>query len=525
MKGKRNSYYAFTLIELLAVIVILGILLGLAVGGYIGYLNQSRGKSYTIAENSFKDATMAAMENCMAGGNKNSAFCNNHAIPQNQFDYELVYLNELIAGDYIDPIKNPYNTEEFCDANNSYVYVSNRADMDVDMNYNLYYKICLVCGDKKSAFCDEDLDAPADFDTSCEVYYDENLTIPYDGEWTDQDLFIKFNASEGYTSGISRFNYKGEKESKWKSFSVKEPQGVLRFSESINDELLAQAYDDLNHAGSIAQCGSTAIRIDKTVIEDATLTGKRANGKAIPSGKWSDSHVTLTVTVNPRTCVSGYLYRWYKDGVLVQDWSESNTYVAKEDGTYKAEVTNIFKKQIVATNDFVVKIDSTAPVITVLQDPLNLKKEDYEFIDNITVTFGPSGGEYACDPKASRKTGSYDVTCTATSNSDLKTTVTFKVRHSYPATYVPKQCTGQNCYTCRSPHDCYSCDSWRNGTCCTYKCSDGRERQSIKSYIDPDSGEWAGRGDEYTKCENTSYDCSYYTCPEGGTVQGTMCVF
>ena len=42
---RKRKYYAFTLIELLAVIVILGILLGIGTGIYLSYLKNSTDRS------------------------------------------------------------------------------------------------------------------------------------------------------------------------------------------------------------------------------------------------------------------------------------------------------------------------------------------------------------------------------------------------------------------------------------------------------------------------------------------------
>ena len=88
---KPNENFAFTLIELLAVIVILGVLLGIGAGIYMSYVEDSSDRSYNIAENSFMNATMAAVENCTAGGST-TGFCAEHNVPQNQYDFELVYL-------------------------------------------------------------------------------------------------------------------------------------------------------------------------------------------------------------------------------------------------------------------------------------------------------------------------------------------------------------------------------------------------------------------------------------------------
>lgn len=517
LKKDENKTVAFTLIELLAVIVILGILLGIGTGIYLSYLKNSTDRSYNIAENSFKDATMAAMENCMSGGATGSSFCANHNVPQNQYDFELVYLRELIDHDYIDPIKNPEDTDEFCDPDKSYVYVSNRADMETSLNYDLYYKICLVCGDRKSEYCDEEIEIPAEFDTYCQVYYDEELTTPYDGAWTDQDLFLRFDVSEeGYRLGISRFLYKANSATKWDKLDVREPFGTVRWTEDVNDEVLAKGYDDLNQVGTTAICGGdgTIIRIDKTIIEKVVVTGKRADGRALRTDTWSDSDVTLTATVTPATTISGYLYRWYKDGVLVQDWNSSNTYVATTDGTYKVEVTNALMKQIIPSNEFVVKIDRHVPEMVVGTDPISLGNEDYEFKDNVTVTYGPSGGEFSCDPANSRKTGTYTVTCTATSGSGLTSTVTFQARHSYPATYIRKTCTS-NC-NCRQERIC---------TGEHYRCGDTGPNCNLQTGQCCPDCICCSQYSEGTVCDRCERDCSYYTCPNGGTVNGSTCYY
>ena len=532
----KNKVYAFTLIELLAVIVILGVLLGIGAGIYMSYVEDSSDRSYNIAENSFMNATMAAVENCTAGGST-TGFCAEHNVPQNQYDFELVYLRELIAGDYIDPIKNPDDTDKFCDEDNSYVYVSNRADMDTDLNYDLYYKVCLVCGDRRSEFCDEEVEVPADFETYCDIYYDEGLTTPYDGAWTDQDLFLRFSVSEeGYRLGISRFLYKSNSGTKWDKLDVREPFGTARWTDDVNEEVLAKGYDDLNQVGSTAVCGGDGmtVRVDKTIIKSVTITGKRSDGKALPSDTWSYGDVTLTANPTPETTISGYLYRWYKNGEVVQDWNSSNSYVATTDGTYKVEVTNALMKQIISSNEYVVKIDRVVPQMVVKNNPINLGIQDYNFKDNVSVTYGDAGGEFVCNPATSRKTGSYTVTCTATGNNDRNSTISFTVYHQYAST----TCATGNTYTqsC-NPHSCCvrtekycvwvpACAECHcHGASCGDSCGDRCCCGVDGSYNDCNRTRCAEYGTCYDTCTYTRPNS--YCCPNGGTynVSTRSCVY
>ena len=166
-----------------------------------------------------------------------------------------------------------------------------------------------------------------------------------------------------------------------------------------------------------------------------------------------------------------------------------------------------------------VKIDNKAPSIKNEKDSLSLGTEDYNFIDNISVTYGPTGGTSVCDPATTKKKGTYTVTCTATGNNGKTGTTTFEAKHSYKAHYrtVPK------CKSCYNTHDCYqpSYESWRNGTLCTYDCSDGHSRNNLISYMNPGSDRWDGRGSSWKDCE----EVGEYYCDEGATLKGTTCYY
>lgn len=138
---------AFTLIELLAVVLILGMLATIATASYHKFTMKAEKESFQMAEKTLINDVKNAYADCL--GNSINAFCDNHQ----SFGYqnETVYLKDLIENGYSEKIKNPYNTDSYCDENLSYVKVTssgvNANNMDVS------YTVCLICGDKKSDSC------------------------------------------------------------------------------------------------------------------------------------------------------------------------------------------------------------------------------------------------------------------------------------------------------------------------------------------------------------------------------------
>lgn len=169
----------------------------------------------------------------------------------------------------------------------------------------------------------------------------------------------------------------------------------------------------------------------------------------------------------------------------------------------------------VSTKSFTINnIDKEPPVVVVKQNPLTIGNGDYEFKDNLDVTWGESGeGTISCDPTISKKTGIYDVTCTAIGNNDLSTTVSFTVKHSYPATYHYCSRTEKVCDSCKEVQDC---ESWCIGVCSDVPCTNC-------------CCKWAhGDCKWVTSCEgcrDVEVNCSYYTCPLGGSLSGSTCYY
>lgn len=124
----------FTLVELLAVIVILGLLLGIAALSYTAFVNNTRDRVYKTYEDTMKSAAEMYLID------------NPSEIPSINGNTKL-YLNDLLINNDIEPIKNPDDSNDTCSssntANDSYILIERGTN--VEGNFNLTYKVCLRC--------------------------------------------------------------------------------------------------------------------------------------------------------------------------------------------------------------------------------------------------------------------------------------------------------------------------------------------------------------------------------------------
>lgn len=100
----------------------------------------------------------------------------------------------------------------------------------------------------------------------------------------------------------------------------------------------------------------------KKVIKDTNPESVSITATNYTQG-WSNKNVTLKANIKEGAAVSGYkssyTYQWYKDGTIISG-ATSSTYLAKESGNYKVKVTS--KSGKTATSDkFNVLVDTVAP--------------------------------------------------------------------------------------------------------------------------------------------------------------------
>lgn len=137
---KKN---AFTLIELLAVIVIFGIISSIAVISYGRYIDSSRMKAYEDAEKTMEGASKSFLTFCMTDTLPNDA-CEVLPSVGNSITIDL---NKLTDNGFMTIVKDQ-NKGGTCTGK---VKITNNAS-DSD-NYNLKYDVCLKCSDYSSESC------------------------------------------------------------------------------------------------------------------------------------------------------------------------------------------------------------------------------------------------------------------------------------------------------------------------------------------------------------------------------------
>ena len=184
----------------------------------------------------------------------------------------------------------------------------------------------------------------------------------------------------------------------------------------------ALSYTITDNAGNSETCSKTAnIYIDK-VKPTCSFSGE--------STSWLNaSNASRTITATCADTVSGCTTA-----------TASKTWTITESTKTKAlsyTITDNAGNSETCSKTANIYIDKVKPTISAKQSSLGLGTADYDFKSNVNTSCGVSGCNTTCNPATSKKTGSYNVTCTITSNAGLSSSVTFAVKHSY-------QCTESN---------------------------------------------------------------------------------
>ncbi len=156
MKKQLLKNNGFTMIELLAVIVILALITGIAIASYSSYYAHAQSKVYKNYEEGMQEAAMTYI---METGDMPTS--------TTVLRLSLKYLvgekdnGKQAKRPYIDYFKNPRDSNDKCIENGtqkSYVEVKlkpkqSTTDGKVDYNKTFEYKVCLICKEYKTEGC------------------------------------------------------------------------------------------------------------------------------------------------------------------------------------------------------------------------------------------------------------------------------------------------------------------------------------------------------------------------------------
>lgn len=215
----KNSREAFTLIELLAVIVILGILMSIAVIGYSYSQRKAKDDALKLTITTIESSLNDHLNNCAMGYyDENDTICSKYKIPEVKKGTTKVWLVDLINDSLIEPVSNPYNTSEKCNANSSYVLVTNTSKDDMNVSYD--YLVCLDCGESyktNNAKCDFTFSAPTSDKEQPQI--NEVTITSKEKNYNSNDVIVKINAKDN-ESGIKDMCISQTEfgECKWESY-------------------------------------------------------------------------------------------------------------------------------------------------------------------------------------------------------------------------------------------------------------------------------------------------------------------
>ena len=450
-KKKSQKEKGFTIVELLATIVILAIIITLAVSGYNKIsinvkqkaLENLKTKIETKAEDYAKDT-----------GNL------------------LTNVDELVKKGYLDADDEKGNIKSPVDGTRLNCHIVSI----IKEGENLYgqYSEEEECEVNNLTLTNLNLEVKS-YATTDGITKEEEIE---NGKWTNKDVIL-----EAVIKG-DEINKEEIKTIKWQSNIENESieitgnyeeqnKHVVKAEQIINTTYTVTIVTEKNkeenkedNSSYTAYTANKIVRIDKQrpIIYEVSIEKEK---------EWTSTAKKVRVSAGDRngSGIYGY-YIGESPNCREVEYKESETETyeeEKEEGEYyicvKDKVGNVSEEES-TTKVKVENIDKEAPKIEVKENPKTLGKEDYEFKENVEVTWGDSGvGEINCDPKESKKTGTYEVTCKAKGNNGLESEeVKFEVKHSYPATKTKYSCECNcreetRCWGSHSPCNPWVCDS------------------------------------------------------------------
>lgn len=183
----------FTLVEMLAVIVIMGIIIAVAGTSIFKQVGKSKDKVFKAHADAMKLSATNMSSNALVDNDFNCKEGGTVCPLPKAGESNLVSLEDLQRGGFIDKLPNPYKAGDYCSPSESKVLISNKSKNPGE--YDLDYKVCLTCGNKtikecqaktKPSGCTKGVTCPP---ISCNVLKDNKV-------WTNKDVVITVRCNE-----------------------------------------------------------------------------------------------------------------------------------------------------------------------------------------------------------------------------------------------------------------------------------------------------------------------------------------
>ena len=564
----------FTVIELLAVILVMAILLIIAVPTILKYMKQGTKSYYTSLESEVKVAGADYVETYRS------------LLPQNIGHVRVIALEELVENKYIDPVKDEkgnactgqvtvkkvktdsyeyysclkcgtyYSSKEencsYSEYDNEYVdsgdyrievpqdlYIVNQTEKFTSPLAKVYYKeepepiksdlkgnpevvdtnklgeyevIYYYHGAKKIVTV-RVIDNIKPGKTKIVMRYTDKNGKSYQGNWFSGDIYVSYKATDYTSEGI-----KGSGIDHYEVSTDGVNFVALDSEDQTNYEKISETEQLMIKEGNYVRYVRA---VDKEGNVGPTTTYRTKIDKTKPTCTWAgestDWQPNLYLPVEQRIQSRTIVATCHDSVSDCTTATASKTWIETETNKTKYlayTMIDLAGNTQVCDKTVNIYLDKQKPTISSVT--LAMGSEDYTFATNakknLTTTCGPSGCTIACDPATSRKTGVYTVTCTITSTVGLNATTQFSAKHQYTVSSN----TITDATYCGTHTECSTCHS-----CCATGEGPRQGCDCLYEY----NGECLAVGGCYwytpcrscdvsCNCHQVTNTCSVYTCTD-----------
>ena len=365
--SKKMNRKAYTLIEILAAVVILGILLLIAVPAINKQLNKFRDEYYEKLEKSVKSAGQDYIAE------------KRYAKPNQLLYSKVVKVEDLEQDGFIDEVKD-YLGEKCDTTDTSYSYV-----VVVKTGEKKYqYRSCLKCSED-----DYFTDTTGEANDLCNEAWLENTNISYNngGDFNeDEFLYVYYGTSESYIKNQVGLEYNVVKKDYYNRVLAEVGNNTVVYPDNINElvgknvnTIVTLKYElpdgtQLNKKAVVYKHG--APKITMTYLNGKTIDGStvKAAGSAYTSGEWSNG-VKVRIDFNTEDVqdvinqVTMKTVQYYD--INTKNWTticsnNNKDYCVWEvnsnfNKTIKFRITNSNGHNSEITGEYTIKVDKSTP--------------------------------------------------------------------------------------------------------------------------------------------------------------------